>query len=362
MGGPTIHLPYLVNFFQKKEPYQIRTFEYGSKIDGGSLIDGKETLLSKFINNLQVFVLFFYDVIVFRPHIIHINTAFDKRALIRDIPFSVFSFVFRKKLIFKIHGSSYELIDTRNKLYLLLIKLFFLGAKKVGVLSEIEKKEFISRFGYTKRIVVTKNIVLPEKIGAKEGVHFFEKDPAKTYGLFVSRIVKGKGLIDVIRALPSILKFHAGFILVVAGDGPEKESCIKVAIELNVNNSIIWLGFVNNDQLSQLFIRSDIYCFLSHLPEGMPMSLVEALRHGMPIITTKVRFALDHLEEHINCLFVDPGNVNDITDKINTLIVNKELQKEMRKVNPEIVEKFSPEIVGNEFEVIYKQMLDKSGQ
>jgi glycosyltransferase involved in cell wall biosynthesis len=359
MGGPTTHLPYLVDFFEKSNQYKIRTFNYGSKVDGGSLIYKRESILSKFFNSVQVFFLFMYLVIVFRPHIIHINSAFVKRSLIRDIPYSLFAFVFRKNLIFKLHGSSYDLINTQNKVYLFLIRLFFLGVKRVGVLSEIERKEFIARFNNAQKLVVVKNIVNTDaKVNGQTG--YFERDHTRMYGLFVSRIVEGKGLDDAIRALPSILKTHHNFVLVVAGDGPQKDLCIKLANDLNVNHCIIWLGFVPNEHLPRLISLSDIYIFLSHLPEGMPMSLVEALKYGIPIVTTKVRFAVNYMIENKNCLFIETGNIKDIVEKINQLIDNKELQSRMLIENPKIVEKFSQTIVGKEFEMIYHQMMTSS--
>ena len=302
--------------------------------------------------------MFIYHVAVFRPHIIHINSAFNKNALIRDIPFSLFSFLFRKKLIFKLHGSSYELINTQSMFLLCLIRLFFLGANKVGVLSEIEKDEFIKKFGYPQKMVVVKNIILPIKPNNIKEFNSFRKEPFKTYGLFVSRIIKGKGLDDIIRALPLIMKTYPGFILVVAGDGPEKNWCTNLAIELNVNDSIIWLGFVQNDHLPKVFVSSDFFIFSSHMPEGMPMSLMEALKSGIPIITTRVRFAVNYLVENKNCLFIDAGDINDIADKINKLIANKDLQMKMKTVNPEIVSFFDKEIVGKEFINIYKEMLN----
>ena len=360
MGGPPTHLSYVVEFFEKNKQYKIQTFNNGSKVDDGSLIHERESIFRKLLNSIQVFFVFIYFVIVFRPHIIHINTAFVKRSLIRDIPYSVFAFLFKKKLFFKLHGSSYDLINTQNKLYLFLIKIFFLGVKKVGVLSEIEKNEFIAKFHNADKLVVVKNIVNEKRPKSYEENGYFERDPSKIYGLFVSRIVEGKGLEDIIWALPSVLKTHQNFVLIVAGDGREKDICIKIANHLNVNDSILWLGFVPNDQLSTLILHSDIYIFSSHLPEGMPMSLVEALKCGIPIITTKVRFALNYMDENKNCLFIDAGNTRDIADKINKLIINKELQMQMKEVNPKIVENFSQAIVGKEFEIIYQQMMNNA--
>jgi glycosyltransferase involved in cell wall biosynthesis len=359
MGGPTTHLKYLVEYFMQCEHFSIRTFDYGSKIDGGSLINKTESILSKIINTFQVFSLFIYYLVVFRPDIIHINTAFDKKSLIRDIPFSLFSFLFRKKLIFKLHGSSYDLINTQRIFFQYMISLFFLGANRVGVLSEIERNEFINKFGNINKMVVVKNIVLHIKPNDIKEYNLFKREPFKIYGLFISRIIKGKGLDDTIRALPLILKTYPGFVLVVAGDGPDKFRCTNLAKELNVNESIIWLGFIQNEVLPNVFISSDIFIFPSHLPEGMPMSLIEALRSGIPIITTRVRFALNYLKENVNCTFFQAGDVNDIACKVHKLIINKDLQMKMKTFNPGLVEKFSQKIVGKEFEGIYKQMLRK---
>jgi glycosyltransferase involved in cell wall biosynthesis len=359
IGGPIHHLPYLVDYFEKKEQYEIKIFTYGSKIDGGSLIDKKESIFRKILNTLQVFFLFVYQVTVFRPNIIHINTAFDTKSLVRDIPFSLFVFLIRKKLIFKLHGSSYELINTESRFILFLIRLFFLGATKVGVLSGIERDEFVEKFGNAGKMVVVKNIVRPNRPDNITDHQYFKRESSKTYGLFISRIIAGKGLDDIIRALPLVLKTNPGFTMVVAGDGPEKIPLTNLARELNVNDSIIWLGIVKNDHLSQLFLSSDVFIFPSHMPEGMPMSLVEALRSGIPIITTRVRFAVNYLVENQNCLFIEAGDINDINEKISRLLVDKDLQMKMKALNPKMVDNFSEEIVGNEFEVIYRQMLIK---
>jgi glycosyltransferase involved in cell wall biosynthesis len=241
---------------------------------------------------------------------------------------------------------------------LFLIRFFFLGAKRVGVLSEIEKNEFIKKFGYPKKMIVVKNIVLPNKPTDNKEFNLFSRDPLKIYCLYVSRIIKGKGLDDLIRSLPLVLKTNPHFKLVVVGDGPERIPCSELANELKMKDSIIWLGTIPNDLLLTIYNFSDIFIFPSHFPEGMPMALVEALRSGIPIITTRVRFAVYYLVENKNCLFIEAGDINDITNKIKKLLANKDLQMKMKAINPIIVEEFSQEIVGKEFEIIYEQMLN----
>ncbi len=358
MGGPITHLPYLVDYFAKHESYIIKTFDYGSKIDGGSLIDKKESITRKVINTIGVFTLFVFYVIKFRPNIIHLNTAFDKKSLLRDIPFSLFCYFFRCKLIFKLHGSSNDLIFSRKKVLILLIRMFFLGANKIGVLSELEKKDFTFNFKNTKKVIVVKNIVNKQSNITIPDTKYFERDPAKIYGLFVSRIIQGKGLDDLISAIPLINKNHPNFILVVAGDGPEKKALMDFAVEQNIDKQILWLGFVPNEELQCLYTSTDLFLFPSHLPEGMPMSLVDALRIGIPLITTKVRFALNYLEDNVNCLFIEMGNISDIANKVDKLLGETELANKMREQNPKMVERFSQHKVGKEFERIYEEMLN----
>ena len=361
MGGPTIHLGFLVEYFEKNKGYKIRTFSYGSKVDGGSLIEKKENTFSKIVNTLRVFMHFIYQNIVFRPHIIHINTAFDSKSIIRDTPFAMFAWLLGKKLIFKLHGSSYELINTHNKLLIRLIKIFFRGARKVGVLSHIERAEFETKFGFGNKIIVVKNIVKPVEVGAVLQTDLpFSKDPERIYALFISRLIKGKGLDDIIKAMPDILRNHGEFILLVAGDGPDKQNCMRLAQDLGVHDSIRWMGYVDNSQLPNILKNSHLFLFLSHLPEGMPMALVEALQSGIPIITTPVRFAVNYLENDIHCCFVETGNKDELVTAVNRILTYKNLRMQMKKNNPKMVEKFRQEAVGGEFDQIYRSMLGNS--
>lgn len=350
-GGPPTHLPYLVDFLDKNKNINLKTFYFGSK-SGGK----RESNFIKFKNTLFTLLDFIQLVITFSPDIIQLNSAFDKNSLMRDFVFSIVCKILRKNLFFKIHGSHYDLLMTQDKKLLFLIKLYFVGAQKVGVLSEVEKQEFISQFNNPKKMVVVKNIVLP--LNELNSPAFWKKDNSKIYCLFVGRIVEKKGLDDLINALPQILKTIPNFVLVVTGDGTLKSSLQNLAKELKISNSIIWLGYVENKFIVNLFKDSELFIFPTHFPEGMPMVLVEALRSGIPIITTKVRFAESYLKENVNCLFIDKGNHKDISLKVKKILNDSELRKKMKLNNPDFINEFSQDVVGEEFVNIYKEMLN----
>jgi glycosyltransferase involved in cell wall biosynthesis len=236
-----------------------------------------------------------------------------------------------------------------------MIKIYFWGASKIGVLSEIEKEEFISQFGNSKKLIVVKNIVL--------GVNhnFFNENASckseKNFdALFVSRIEKGKGLEDLLYAMPHILKSQPQFSLAIAGTGNHMDNCKEIVDHLNIKDNIHWLGYIKDGHLTKAFNESKIFVFPSHFPEGMPMSLIEALLHGLPVITTKTRFALSYLKEDENVMFAEHNNPVELSQKIISLLKAHKKQETMKINNFQFLKRFSQERVGEEFTEIYAQM------
>jgi len=352
-GGPPIHLPYLVEYFEQKDNFIIKTFFYGSQNKGV-----KENVFNKLLNTSKVLLQFVKLIIVFKPDVIHLNSAFDRKSIIRDVPFSVICKLFSKPVLFKVHGSHYDLLLTRKRVYRLMIRLFFWGASKVGVLSDCERKEFINQFGNSSKLVIVKNIV-PGINDALLRTNSLNPLHKKFDALFVSRIEEGKGLEDLLQAIRHVLKSLPKFLLAIAGSGNNLNNCMKLADELDIQKNIKWLGHIQNEDLNQLFDQSKIFVFTSHFPEGMPMSMVEALLHGMPVITTRTRFAVSYLKENENVLFVDQNNACELSEKIIYLLNNKSIHDKMRIKNMNFLSGFAQKRVGEEFSNIYTQMVHK---
>jgi glycosyltransferase involved in cell wall biosynthesis len=239
-----------------------------------------------------------------------------------------------------------------------MIKLYFWGASKVGVLSEFEKKEFISQFGNSSKLIVVKNIVseINQELLKPNSIN----NPNKKFdALFVSRIEKGKGLEDLLNAVPHLLKSYSEFKLGIAGSGNRMNACKKIADDLNIQQNIKWLGYIMDQQLNQAFNESKIFVFTSHFPEGMPMSMIEALLHGIPVITTKNRFALSYFQENENVIFVERNNPIELSKKIIYLLNDQAAQEKMRMNNFHFLSQFTQDKVGEEFANIYVQMKNK---
>jgi len=355
-GGPPTHLPLLVQYFSEQDGYEIKTFFYGSK-EFGTDRGRREGIVRKIFVTSGNIVKYLFYLAAFRPDIVHLNTAFARLAIIRDLPFAILSRIFGVRLIFKIHGSHSAVVHTTNRIQRIMIQLFFWGAAKVGVLSDVERNEIIEQFGHEEELVIVKNIV--DFRDPIFDVDLFEKQDDEIYGLFVSRIEYPKGLQDLLRAVPLITDQIPTFRLIIAGDGPDMPNCVELANSLGISYWVTWLGHVDNASLQSLYRRCDFFIFPTHYPEGMPMALVEALKSGIPIITTKVLFAVSYLTDSTNCLFARKYNPGDLAEKVVILFRNRDLQEMMRRENPKFIREFSQVDVGREFEEIYESMLGR---
>jgi glycosyltransferase involved in cell wall biosynthesis len=203
--------------------------------------------------------------------------------------------------------------------------------------------------------VVVKNIVdLSDPI---EPVNHFDGRDGEVYGLFVSRIERLKGLQDLLEAVPLIVEHVPTFKLIVAGDGPDLQNCIDMTKRLGISHRVTFFGHIDNFSVQSLYRKCDCFIFPTHYPEGMPMVLVEALKAGIPIITTKVLFALSYLTEFKHCLYVEKQDPNDLAEKVIRLVGNAELKRTMRREGSNFVRGFGKSVVGREFEAIYESML-----
>src|SRR6266545_4582254 len=69
-----------------------------------------------------------------RPDLVHLNTAFDRRALVRDLGYALLSRLLGQRLFLKLHGSDADLLATRSRFWRWMTRRALGGATGVGVL------------------------------------------------------------------------------------------------------------------------------------------------------------------------------------------------------------------------------------
>jgi 1,4-alpha-glucan branching enzyme len=161
-------------------------------------------------------------------------------------------------------------------------------------------------------------------------------------------------------AVPEVLKKYPETKFIFIGGGQDAAEFDDKCISMSLNGNVIRYNNISNIETVKFYKSAWALVFPTHMPEGMPMVVAESMSAGVPVITTKTRFALSYFKEPDNCLFIEIGNSNSISEKIVDLIGNIELRERMSVNNSKMAESFSKEKVCEEFISIYKGILEKS--
>jgi glycosyltransferase involved in cell wall biosynthesis len=143
-----------------------------------------------------------------------------------------------------------------------------------------------------------------------------DKYPGKFIFLTVGRLVKVKNIALQIQALAELKDEQV--ILLVVGDGPERNNLEKLAQELNLAKQVIFMGW--QEQLADYFRTSDCL-LLTSFSEGYGMVVAEAVLSQLPVIMTDVGCAGDLLVNNINGLVVP---INDLEALLTAMKKMKE--------------------------------------
>jgi glycosyltransferase involved in cell wall biosynthesis len=101
--------------------------------------------------------------------------------------------------------------------------------------------------------------------------------------LHVGRVVRTKGLRDMVRAMPHLADLP-GVSLTSAGDGPDLQACKAEAEALGVDDRVTFLGRVPREAVEQLYASHHLFAFPT-FREPMGGVFFEAMRWGLPVVT-----------------------------------------------------------------------------
>lgn len=196
------------------------------------------------------------------------------------------------------------------------------NASRLIVLSEGWKQYYQQTLGVAQaQIEVLPNPVhLPESLPDRSGRE------TVTF-VFLGKIDENKGafrLIEAVSLLPEALRQRARFM--VAGHGAVEEARQRVQ-ELGLPEVTV-LGWVQPAQRETLLTEGDVLV-LPSLREGLPMSILEAMSWGMPVITTPVGGIPEFVQDGVNGLLVPPMDIPALCSAIQRLIEDEPLRLQM---------------------------------
>lgn len=175
----------------------------------------------------------------------------------------------------------------------------------------------------------------------------------KPYIFLSSSLSPRKNIERAITALGRIKDQIPHNFVITGGKSWGNNSVNKLISELGLENRFFRLGFVEDEDLSQVFKEADVY-FHPSLYEGFGMTLIEAMHAGTVVVASQTS---SHPEVIGDAgLMFDPYNVEDMSKVLLNLINNPELKKELIKKGFENVKRFGWDKTANQALEIIKQV------
>jgi glycosyltransferase involved in cell wall biosynthesis len=135
------------------------------------------------------------------------------------------------------------------------------------------------------------------------------------YLLCVARLSPEKGLTFLIQALRLLRNKGYDLELRIAGDGPTKEPLKKLADELGLAEQVHFLGYLSEDKVINALQHSDLFVLPSFV-EGLPVSAMEAMAVGVPVIATNIAGTSELIEDGKTGVLVRPSDPEALADAV----------------------------------------------
>ncbi len=322
------------------------------------LYDGNIINLASYkYNNILIRILFYFLFIIRYVYVlitdknvksVHIHTASKGSFYRKSIALQIAK-LFNKKVILHIHGGGFEAFYQKSSQFIKNIITNTLNKSDMIIVLSRQWQEKISSICSNNNIKVLYNPAIIKELQVSR--EKFVKV------LFLGRMCSAKGIYDIIDAVKYIQSDN--ILINLYGDGNLAEFQ-QIVAENNLQSKIKIMGWVSGEEKEEIIKNSDIYVLPSY-NEGLPMSILEAMAYGLPIISTPVGGIPESVEDGFNGFLIQPGDTKALAEKIEILANDASLRKQMGQESYRIAkEKFDIKIIIKQLEEIYNGMLEKA--
>ena len=261
----------------------------------------RETVLQK----LTRFMLspFHLALILLRSgaEIVHLNVSLEPKAYWRDLVYSIVARLLGRRVVSQIHGGAMPQDFFRgNALLTWILRRFLVSSDAVSVLSSAELAAY-RKFDPRIRVHLVPNAIDPSGLAGRTRSCNTDR-PLKL--VYVGRLVRTKGLFEVIEAMTELKRAGREFRLCIAGEGPDQAALMAASKRAGLGDRIEFPGGVFGAEKWRLWLDSDVFVFPTYHKEGLPYSLLEAMAAGCVPVTTPVAAIPDVMRDREHGLFV----------------------------------------------------------
>lgn len=166
----------------------------------------------------------------------------------------------------------------------------------------------------------------------------------------VGRLQSQKNHTLLIKAFVKVVEKEPTARLIIVGEGELRTEIEKLIQQYGIERYVSMPGQCNDVMrrlnAADIFVQSSDY-------EGLPISGLEAMACGLPIVSTKAGGTVDIIKNNKNGFLVDIGNADELAEKMIYLAQNKEICNKMGKESRRIVEMFNIDKCAYKYQNLY---------
>ncbi|WP_338844572.1 glycosyltransferase family 4 protein [Massilia sp. W12] len=291
---------------------------------------------------------FMWQLLTFRVALAHVHLS-SGPSFWRKLFFMLPAIWLRVPLVVHLHGGRFaEFYDkdcgARGKA---LIRYVYDHAAAVIVLSN-------TWLGWAKTITNNPRIyALYNPVQVPPQVPFASRKPQQI--LFLGRVGPPKGSVELMRACAELAKEFPQLELVMGGDG-DHDAARALAAELGIADRLKLPGWIVGADKQKLLDQAAIFALPSYF-EGLPMSVLEAMASGLPIVASTVGGIPEAVTDQQQGFLVPPRQVAPLQQALHRLLADAKLREQMgQAAHQRICDVFATEQILPQVERIYYEL------
>ena len=346
VGGISTHLSLLMSS-RLAEKFELIHFEVGGEgRDEGAVGRAARLIVSPF--RLAAAVL------RKRAAIVHLNTALTPRAYWRDLAYLIVAKLCGARVLYQVHGGALPQVFCRGyRLLAALLRSTLRFADVIVAVSAPERDAFRGFVGSTP-VFAFPNGVDCTHYAAVERKTAAPDAPLRL--LYMGRLVREKGLYELLEALALVCSEGIATELIIAGSGPEELALRQLAASRGLER-VSFPGQVHGVAKLTLLRRADVSLLPTSNCEGLPYALLESMAAGVPVIATRVGAIPQLVTDGVNGLLMEGRSAQAIAAAIRQLAGDRAALARMSEASrTTIVAGYSISRLAAELSGVYAQL------
>ena len=311
---------YIKKSFRINDSFNTR---YINLLASKNVSDSGKVSVGKIVAFINIWFQLLKELINERPDVCYLALSATGVAFFRDALLISTLKTFRVRRIYHMHNKGVK-IHGKQKLYDFFYTFIFKDTDVIMLSKYLY--EDVDDYVDKKQVYICPNGI-PEVDYEK-----IDKSKERVSLLFLSNLIESKGVYVLLEACEKLKEKGLNFCCTfIGGAGSISESQINhVVKKKGLEQQVVYAGKKYGEEKEQAFSNADIFVFPTFYDkECLPLVLIEAMQHQLPIISTYEGGIRDLVDSGKTGYLVEQKNVDELVEKLEELIINESLRRKM---------------------------------